>query len=509
MADAIPKHPAPEAEEIPAPLEEAWSEIPLSHERPAESVLQRKLTLSDMLDLPSFSDVCKGFVELYRIGLKVFDERGQKLIDYKIGNPDFCGYVFSFAGGRAQCTRTVARVKDGPLASGDGAREPATGEGPAGSVTVQCFTGCRYLVVPVTNEGDVLGRIVFGPFVPDDLRELPASLLEATGTGIDLARASELMQRIRRAPEGTVSRVLAHFVSIVDALVFSGQKTYLTSQLHIEATRVSFKEIEAKNRELIRSNERLRELDRLKSNFLATVSHELRTPLTSIIGYSEMLSQGMAGPMTDEQMEYVRTILEKGESLLSLISSILDVTQIEAGRVRLAFAPTDINEVVRQAVTSVLPQAQKKGVRVEAVPLEGVRRPGIDREKIKQCLINLLANSVKFTSRNGLIRVEVLPEPPPGMLAPGTEGLALRVEDTGVGIPPEQFEQIFQTFYQVDQSSTREFGGAGLGLAIVKNFVEAHGGRVSVESELGKGTRFTLALPFVPRAPAIEISSPF
>ncbi len=498
-----------EPEEIPAPLEEAWSEIPISNERPPESVLQRRLTLSDMLDLPSFTDVCKGFVDLYRIGLKVFDERGQKLVDIKQGNSDFCGYVFSFAGGRAQCTRTVARVKDGPLAEGDLARAPMTREGPAGSITVQCFTGCRYLVVPVTNEGDVLGRIVFGPFVPDDLRELPASLAQATGEGLDLSKASELMQRIRRAPEGTVSRVLAHFVSIVDALVFSGQKTFLTSQLHIEATRVSFKEIEAKNRELTRTNERLRELDRLKSNFLATVSHELRTPLTSIIGYSEMLSQGMAGPMTEEQTDYVRTILEKGESLLGLISSILDITQIEAGRVRLAFAPTDINEVVKQAVTSVLPQAQKKGVRVEALPIPGIRRPGIDREKIKQCLINLLANSVKFTPETGVIRLQVLPEAPAGMLPPGMDGLALRVEDTGVGIPQDQFERIFQTFYQVDQSSTREFGGAGLGLAIVKNFVEAHGGRVTVESEMGKGSRFTLALPFTPRAPEIEVSSPF
>ncbi|MFN7132045.1 MAG: ATP-binding protein [Myxococcales bacterium] len=496
-------------DDVPAPLEEAWSEVPFATPAPAESVLQRKLTLGDMLDLASFTDVCKGFVELYRIGLKVFDERGQKLIDIKMGNADFCGYVFTFNGGRAQCTRTVARVKDGALAPDELARKPLTQDGPQGAITVQCFTGCRYLVVPIAHEGDHLGRIVFGPFVPDELKELPQTLVRAVGDGFDVARAGELLQKIRRAPEGTVGRILAHFVSIVDALVFSGQKTYLTSQVHIEATRVSFREIENKNRELMRTNDRLRELDRLKSNFLATVSHELRTPLTSIIGYSEMLAQGMAGPMSDEQTEYVRTILEKGESLLGLISSILDITQIEAGRVRLAFAPTDVNEVVRQAVSSVAPQAQKKGIRVEAVPVNGLRRPGIDREKVKQCLINLLANSLKFTGEGGHIRVRILPEAPAGMLPQGEEGLALVVEDTGIGIPRDQFERIFQTFYQVDQSSTREYGGAGLGLAIVKNFVEAHGGRVSVESEVGRGSRFVLALPFVPRSPEIEVSSPF
>jgi signal transduction histidine kinase len=302
---------------------------------------------------------------------------------------------------------------------------------------------------------------------------------------------------------------MGHFRAMVDSLVFAGQKVFLTSQVHIEATRESFREIETKNRELTQTNERLRELDRLKSNFLATVSHELRTPLTSIIGYSEMLGQGMAGPLNPDQDEYVRTILDKGESLLALISSILDITQIEAGRVRLAFGACDVNDVVKQAVTSIAPQAQKKRLNLEARYAPGMGRASIDREKVRQCLVNLLANSLKFTPEGGKVRVTVLPDSPPGLLPAGRMAFAIMVEDTGVGIPRDQFERIFETFYQVDQSSTRQYGGAGLGLAIVKNFVEAHGGRVHVESEVGRYSRFLVAIPYSPEMPEAEASGPF
>ena len=494
-------------DEVPAPLEEAWDLEPSAPLAAQDSALQRRLQLSDVLDLPSFTEVCKGFVELYRIGIKVFEERGAKLVDLKMGNAEFCGYVFGFSGGGASCTRTVARVKDGAVEPVQGARLPVSGDAP-GAVTVQCFTGLRYLVLPIKHEGDTLGRIVFGPFVPDDLKELPRSLFDAVGQGFDVAKGKDFLGKIKRVNEGTVTRIIKHFADIVDSLVFAGQKVYLTSQVHIESTREAFREIEAKNVELKHNNDRLRELDRLKSNFLATVSHELRTPLTSIIGYSEMLVQGMAGPLVPEQDEYVRTILEKGESLLGLISSILDITQIEAGRVRLAFAPTDLNDVLRQAVTSVLPQAQKKKIKIDSRLSPGLRRPSVDREKIRQCLVNLLANSVKFTPENGMIRVTLTPAVPPDMLAAGVEGCTILVEDSGIGIAPDQFERIFESFYQVDQSSTRQYGGAGLGLAIVKNFVEAHGGKIRVESEIGKYSRFILALPFSPRLD-VEISSPF
>jgi len=474
-----------------------------------ESVLQRRLTLAEMLDVPTFTEVVKSFVELYKIGIKVFDETGNKLADLKIGNGDFCGYVFSFPEGRRRCTNTVGRVKDGLIAPCDGACPPAVmdDQTPKGLVAMPCFTGLRYLIMPIVWEGDPMGRVIFGPFIPDALNGLPDTLTDISTT-LDVAKASELMEKVRRAPESAVVRVMAHFIQLVHTLVAAGQKTFLTSQMHIEATLETNRELESQNTRLEALNTRLRELDRLKSSFLATVSHELRTPLTSIIGYSEMLAEGLAGPMNQEQVDYVRTIMEKGETLLKLISSILDISQIEAGKVRLNFEPLDIAEVLSSAVSSVKPQAAKRGVMVELKIPEGkLRKVTADRDRLRQVVVNLLANAVKFTPKGGKVSLflsEVAHQP-----EISGEGYRIITEDSGVGIPQDQFDKIFQSFYQVDSSSTREFGGAGLGLAIVKSFVEGHGGQVRVSSEMGRGSRFTAILPVVPPSPqTVQIAPP-
>ncbi len=476
---------------------------------PRESVLQRRLLLSEMLDVPTFTEVVSRFVELYKIGIKVFDEKGVKLADVKIGNGDFCGYVFSFPQGRTLCTQTVGKVKDGPIAKAVSARAaaPAAPGVPKGLVVVPCFTGLRYLVMPILWEGDVMGRIIFGPFIPEELGELPSSLTEIS-EGFDPVNARTLMAKIRRAPEGTVARVMLHFSQLIETLVAAGQKTFLTSQMHIEATLETNRELEAKNQKLDALNTRLKELDRLKSSFLATVSHELRTPLTSIIGYSEMLSEGLAGPMNPEQVDYVRTIMDKGETLLKLITSILDISQIEAGKVRLSFETVDVAEILRESITSVTPQAQKKGVTLEtSLPPDHQQRVSADRDRLRQVVVNLLANAVKFTSRGGTVSIFLGPNGHQPEL--GAEGYRIIVEDSGVGIPTDQFDKIFNSFYQVDSSSTREFGGAGLGLAIVKSFVEGHGGQVRVSSEMGRGSRFAAILPTVPSTqPSIQIAPP-
>ncbi|MFT3840368.1 MAG: ATP-binding protein [Myxococcaceae bacterium] len=448
-----------------------------------------------MLDVASFTEVVKGFVELYRIGIKVFDEKGAKLVDIKVGNGDFCGYVFSFPVGRQRCTAWVSRVKDGPIAPSQGARLPVLEEPMKGLVAAPCFTGLRYLILPITWEGDALGRIVFGPFLPDEMKDFPDSLKEIDAK-LDLANAQQLVEKVRRAGEGTVAKVMGQFAHVFESLVAAGQRIYLTSQLHIETTLVTNRELEERNTRLEEMNARLKELDRLKSSFLATVSHELRTPLTSIIGYSEMLAEGLAGPMNQEQVDYVRTIMDKGETLLKLISSILDISQIEAGKVRLTFEPIDVMEVITSSVTSVKPQASKKGVQLETHVPDKPQTVVADRDRLRQVVVNLLANAVKFTPKGGVVKLTVTEVAHQSEL--GGEGYRIMVEDSGVGIPKDQFDKIFQSFYQVDSSSTREFGGAGLGLAIVKSFVEGHGGTVRVTSEMNKGSRFTAVLPAAP-----------
>jgi len=461
-----------------------------------ESVLQRRLSLGDMLDVPTFTEVVKSFSELYRVGIKVMDMRGTKLADVKVGHGDFCSYVFSSPEGRARCTATVARVKDGPVAPVHGGRT-AVGEGveAAGIIALPCFTGLRYLVMPVRWEGDPLGRVILGPFTPEELHDFPPTLTDISG--LDLARAHELAGKVRRAPERTVAQVLTHFGQVLGALVASGQRAFLATQLHIEAMLETHRELEQHNARLAQANTRLKELDRLKSTFLGTVSHELRTPLASIIGYSEMLAEGLAGALNPEQLLYVRTIVEKGDSLLNLISSILDLSQIEAGKLRLVVAPVDLGSIIQTAVSSVAPQAQRKGVALEVrLPPGAQTRLTADADKLRQVMVNLLANAVKFTSSGG--RVSVVMSEVGAQSELGAQGYRVCVEDTGMGIRSDQFEHIFQSFYQVDGSSTREHGGAGLGLAIVKSLVEGHGGRVAVESEFGRGSRFTVVLPLRP-----------
>jgi signal transduction histidine kinase len=453
------------------------------------SVLQQRIPLGDLLDLKAFADVCHSFAELYRVGLKVFDEANNKLVDVKVGNADFCGYIWSKPSGREQCMATVAKVKSDPI-----------GDDP-GPTVFPCFSGCRYVVQPVLYEGDVIGRVVFGPYVPDDLVALPSSLTSIS-SDFDEKLADGYAEKIRRVPEGTAEKILKHFMDLLDVMVFTGHKNLITARLHIEAVQESYRELQEKNRALEDSFAKLKELDRLKSNFLATMSHELRTPLTSVIGYSEMMLEGLGGPLTAEQREYLGIIMEKGENLLQLITSILDISKIEAGRIRLVLSEVDPGQLMRDAIATVLPLARKKGLKVACEP-GTLPRLHCDREKVRQCLVNLCTNAVKFTPAGGSVTVSA--EPATG------DRLAIRVADDGIGIADDLIARVFDVFFQIDGSSTREYGGAGLGLAIVKSFAEAHGGEVQVRSKVGAGSTFSLVLPLRPTlpAPALTPAAPF
>src|SRR5207237_4219211 len=218
-------------------------------------------------------------------------------------------------------------------------------------------------------------------------------------------------------------------------------------------------------------------------------------------GYSEMLLAGLAGDLNDEQKDYLKTILEKGESLLRLISSILDLSRIEARGVQLVRKPTTLEEIVQSAIESVLPQSLKKNLQIKSDVSRAIKNVTVDNDKIRQCVVNLLSNSVKFTPAGGHILIQAGPaERPPTQSGPfGSSGyFQISVTDNGIGIAPELQSKVFETFFQADSSASREYGGAGLGLSIVRSYVEAHGGEVFVKSELGKGSTFTLIVPIEP-----------
>ena len=252
-------------------------------------------------------------------------------------------------------------------------------------------------------------------------------------------------------------------------------------------------------------NEELRTASQYKSEFLAKMSHELRTPLNSIVGYSELLLQGLYGSLNEKQADRLRKILRNGHNLLALINDILDLSKIEAGRLELTPEHVTFQSLLNEVLVSVEPQAQEKGLSLATEIAPDARPIFADPLRIRQVLTNLLSNAVKFTPEGTVAlrihNVDVMNGrsaqfdlPTQGWLSDG-QWVLISVSDTGIGIAPEHHASIFDEFQQVDDTSTRQFSGTGLGLAITKRLVEMHGGHIWLQSDVGKGSTFFVALP--------------
>jgi signal transduction histidine kinase len=237
--------------------------------------------------------------------------------------------------------------------------------------------------------------------------------------------------------------------------------------------------------ELVHLNVQLEQSSRAKSEFLANMSHELRTPMNAILGFTEMVLDGLYGEVAPELKEPMMDIQVNGRQLLRLINDVLDLSKIEAGRMDLALGEYSVREVVDIVHVSLRSLAAEKGLDFTTSVPDDIPVAYGDSGRLTQCLVNLTGNALKFT-RQG--RVEI------GVELVGDE-LIYRVTDTGIGIPKDELENVFAEFSQVDQTVTREFGGTGLGLSITKKFVEMHGGRIWVESEFGAGCTFFFAVP--------------
>jgi signal transduction histidine kinase len=308
----------------------------------------------------------------------------------------------------------------------------------------------------------------------------------------------------RGAESGSPDAGLADaLVGVVAMLLQAGYATWVTSEMHLASSQSAHAALTQRNTELERAVAHLRELDKLKSNFLATVSHELRTPLTSVIGFSEMLIEGLAGPLNEEQGEYVQTILDRGEELLTLISHVLEMSQLEVGTLRLDLSPQPLPGILARAVETLRPTAEAASVRID-VGIDGAALPHVlvDAEKTQRVFQNLIGNAIKFSKAGGVVTVSAAAAPIRKPFQEETlfgeeveDAVRVTVSDAGIGIAPEQLPKIFEAFYQVDASPTREHGGAGLGLSIVQNLVQAHGGDIWVESELGVGTSIHFTVP--------------
>ena len=249
--------------------------------------------------------------------------------------------------------------------------------------------------------------------------------------------------------------------------------------------RASRAEAEDARAALAAQNEQLLELDRLKDEFVALVSHELRSPLTSIRGYVELLLEGHAGELSDEQREFLGVVERGADRLLHLVSDLLFVAQVQAGALALDLDDVDLTRVARQAVEAARPLASEKGVTLE---LEVEELPALlgDGGRISQLMDNLLSNALKFTPEGGTVTVVV-----------GANGDAFfEIRDTGIGISPAEQERLFERFFRSSEATKRAIPGTGLGLGIAKAIVDAHDGRIELESAEGVGTTFRVFLPF-------------
>ncbi len=248
--------------------------------------------------------------------------------------------------------------------------------------------------------------------------------------------------------------------------------------------------------ELQRANAELLRASRLKDEFLANMSHELRTPLTSILGLAEALQMGTYGPLPDKQFQRLQIIRQSGQHLLALITDILDLAKIEADRVQLELGPVPVVDVCQASLQFIKQTAEKKKLRVTLVHDPHVGLLQADARRLKQMLVNLLGNAVKFTPEGGQVGLEVTGDAQQGEVH-------FSVWDTGIGIPADKLGLLFQPFVQVDGSLARKYEGAGLGLALTRRLAEMHGGGVTAQSAgPGQGSRFTVTLPWHPAPPS-------
>ena len=271
------------------------------------------------------------------------------------------------------------------------------------------------------------------------------------------------------------------------------ERTRLYEQLRAASDELQMR-VQSATAELATQNELLRrqaieleQASRLKSQFLANMSHEFRTPLNAILGYTHMLLQGVAGDLPANVRRQLTRIDSNGRHLLTIINEILDITRIEAGKMPMQISEFNLNELVPEVMTELDPVISRSKLTVTSRPAAQPPLMISDRQKVKQVIVNLLSNALKFTHQGGIeIGVDYDPD---------TRLSSIAVTDTGIGIAPEHHDKIFEDFRQVDDSPSRQYGGTGLGLAICRRLASALGGRITLQSNLGEGSTFTLTIP--------------
>jgi len=293
-----------------------------------------------------------------------------------------------------------------------------------------------------------------------------------------------------RVPDGETIGVLALFAkhpiqsaedTILDGLS-STVARIVQQSIAEDSLRESTRKIEAQNIQL-------QKLDKIKSDFLNITSHELRTPMSAIKGYTQMVFKQKLGQITEEQQQALTVVLRNTDRLDNLIRDILDVSRLESGTMKFVPEKTNPGKMIKEAIETMQPTAELKNIKISTEIENDVPEMMVDPERIKQVIINIVNNAIKFSPNGSIINVRTKRE---------KDTVLFVIQDFGRGIPKDKQEKIFEIFYQVDSGMDRKFGGAGLGLAISRGIVLSHGGNIWVESEPDKGSTFRFALPITP-----------
>ncbi|MGH2411456.1 MAG: hybrid sensor histidine kinase/response regulator, partial [Chloroflexota bacterium] len=337
---------------------------------------------------------------------------------------------------------------------------------------------------PLIFQDHVLGVVTLGWLRPptESRLEALAEAMSPLGVAVSNAMVHQRMTILLADLGGANARLKDQFDQL------ERQGTEIQARNEELASRNT--ELAAQRLELAAKNQQVERANRLKSEFLANMSHELRTPLNAILALSQLLLDRLDGELTEEQDKQVRIIHRNGQNLLRLINDVLDLSRIEAGRLEVTHTTFSLPDLLASAEATMHPLLLEKGlplildVEADIGPLQQ------DETKLKQALLNLLSNAAKFTE-SGSIRLEARAI----SLANQQPGVRLRVVDSGIGIPADELETIFDEFHQIDSSLTRRYEGTGLGLAITRHLVTALGGEITVASEVGTGSTFTITIP--------------
>jgi len=336
------------------------------------------------------------------------------------------------------------------------------------AVPIARFIGFKYSArIPLTHSGELLGILAVTSI--SQFSHTSIETLERIGEQLAIIMKKQHKDEALRKSEKQLQNIAAELASEKDNLI---------------------RRVEERTTELRISNAELAKAARLKDEFLASMSHELRTPLNSILGLSEALQEEVYGAMNQKQLKSLQTIEHSGRHLLSLINEILDLAKVEAGKIDLEYGKISIDSLVRSSLVFVRQTALQKQLKISSGIQSSTGYFMADEKRMKQILVNLLNNAVKFTPEQGEISLFVEEKQE-------DKKIDFCVKDTGIGITEKDIDTLFESFVQIDSSLSRQYEGTGLGLALVKKFAELHGGTVSVESEVNKGSLFTVSIPLI------------